>query len=281
MIMKNSEKHIDVALPSDVYRTLKSKCASESISVQDFVAETISTTIARSSSHDKLKDEDKDAKKRILNLFRETSEFNEADSTELTKLADTASWLKFSKGQTIFREQEAANFFSIMASGLAKIFKSSEKGLEFTIDIVRRGEMYGGSSIVSGLTYAMGMKALEDTEMVLIPKKSFLDFISENPKINYKLICLERVRIDKLLTKLIGMLTERADERIIKVLKELSSSYGNIMCFTHKEIADMSGTTSETVSRLMTNLRNRGALKLGRSKIQIIDENKLSTEKYK
>jgi CRP-like cAMP-binding protein len=279
--MKNSEKHIDVALPSNVYRTLKSKCASKSVSIQDFVADTISMTITCPLPNEKLKYEDKDTKKRILRLFSEAPELNEADSFQLTKLADTASWVKFSKGQTIFREQEAANFFSIMASGSAKIFKSSEKGLEFTIDIVGRGEMYGGSSIVSGLTYAMGMKALEDTEMILIPKKSFLEFISDNPKINYKLISLERTRIDKLLTKLIGMLTERADERIIKVLKELSHNYGNVMYFTHKEIADMSGTTGETVSRLMTNLRNCGALKLGRSKIQIIDENKLSTEKYK
>jgi CRP/FNR family cyclic AMP-dependent transcriptional regulator len=273
--MNNQEKQIHVRLTSEVYRKLKGKCAYEELSVQDYVANLIGQSLTQHAPRGKINVHGRDSKQEILETIKECALLNDFPEAELKKLADTANLLHFSKGQLMLREQEIPEALHIVANGLVKIYKTSPSGKEFTVDILPRGEIFGGMSLISGFAYSSGAQAMEEVDIVAIPKESFLAFTSHNPEITARINRLENVRKGDLFTKLIGLVTDRAEQRVSKVLNELLEKYGSTLSLTHKDIAEMSGTTSETVTRVLTNLKNRGAIRVSRGKMQIINKDKL------
>ncbi len=68
---------------------------------------------------------------------------------------------------------------------------------------------------------------------------------------------------------------ERVEQRIARTLLRLSSKLGHTLPFTRQEIADMSGTTTETAIRVMSRLKDGGIIRSVRGKIVILDELKL------
>jgi CRP/FNR family transcriptional regulator, cyclic AMP receptor protein len=267
--MKTHQKQIHIRLTPDVLRKLKYKCAYDSKSLQDFVEEIIARNITPSVLFDKCKIEEIDNKTEILNLFNECPIFHNVDSIELGKLANFAELLRFEKGRIIVREEESPNSLLIVAGGLLKIFKGTSSGRDLTIHFLSRGEIFGEDSLISGFRYSVGAQAIVDSKIVFISKQKFLEFTTRNPQVITKISSLQRERISILLSKLANMVTDKADERVLKVLDELMNKFGNTLCFSHKEIAEMSGITNETASRIMTNLKNRGIISLSRSTIVI------------
>jgi len=68
---------------------------------------------------------------------------------------------------------------------------------------------------------------------------------------------------------------ERVEQRLASVLLMLSAKLGPILPFTRQELADMVGTTTETVIRIMSSLKDRRIIRTVRGKVTIIDEVKL------
>jgi CRP-like cAMP-binding protein len=272
--MNDQEKQIHVRLTPEIYRKLKGKCAYEGLSVQDHVAELVSQSLKQSVPQGKL-DKAQGGKQAILTAIRECSLLNDCPEVDLKKLASAASMIHYSKGQLMLREEEVPEALHIIAGGLVRIYKLSPSGREFTIDVLSKGEIFGGMSLISGFAYSSGAQAMEEVDTVAIPKEPFLAFTSRNPEITSRITRLENVRKGTLFTKLIELVTDKAEQRVSKVLSELITKYGSTLSLTHKDIAEMSGTTSETVTRIMTTLKNRGAIRLSRGKVQIIDKDKL------
>jgi len=270
----NHEKQIHIRLTPEVYRKLKGKCAYEGLSVQDHVADLIAQSVKQHVSQGKTNKGQTD-RQAILEAIRECSLLNDFPEAELRKLANAAAMIHFSKGQLMLREEDIPQALHIVANGLVRIYKISPSGREFTIDVLSKGEIFGGMSLISGFTYSSGAQSMEEVDVVAIPKEPFLAFASRNPEITARITRLENVRKGTLFTKLIELVTDKAEQRVSKVLNELITKYGSTLSLTHKDIAEMSGTTSETVTRIMTNLKNRGAIRLSRGKVQIIDKDKL------
>ena len=67
----------------------------------------------------------------------------------------------------------------------------------------------------------------------------------------------------------------KTENRVIRTLDDLRNKFGDNLPLTHKEIADMCGTTNETVTRILVNLKKQEALKLSRGNIQIINISKM------
>jgi CRP-like cAMP-binding protein len=212
----------------------------------------------------------------VFHLFRETPIFEGVNPSELMILAENSVRLHFDKHQTIVMEEDRAEFCYFTLNGLLKITKTSPSGREIIIDVLVRGGMFGIASIVRGYIFPDEVHAIEDTDIVSIPKNIFVAFASRNPGVMTKIVEFVMVKMAALYTRLIDLSTDKASNRVIKVLHELRRKFGDILPFTHKEIAEMSGTTTETASRILINLKKRGALRLRRGNIQVMDATRLS-----
>jgi CRP-like cAMP-binding protein len=275
-VMNKPEKQIHVRLTSDIYRALKDRCSFESLSVQEYISGITAKSLYPRSFDGKANYTAQDPKTIALSLFRECTIFNGVNFSELERLADVAKLIHFAENQIITREGDKVfDFLYIIASGLLKVFKGSSSGKEFTIDILAKGDVFGESALFGKFTYFSSTQSIDDLDIVSISKRDFLAFTSHNPDVITRIANLQQARLKNLSTKLIGMITEKAQQRVVTTLKILMDKFGSTLYFNHTLIAELSGTTSETVTRSLNHLKRAGAIKLFRGKVQIIAPDKL------
>ena len=273
--MENQKRQIHVRLLEESYRKLKAKCAVEGTTIQDRLARLITNSLSQPHLAIQSKYGEKSGELDIIKVLQECPILSTVDRLELEKLAKFASILHFGRGAIIVLDEETPTKFHIIKDGIVKVFKTSQAGKEFTIDIRYRGEIIGLIPVIKGIPHFASTRALADTEIVAISRQDFLDFIDRNPAVASRITDSEFQRICDLHERLMGLMADNASRRLVKTLFALFGKYGSTLHFTHQEIAEMSGISTETATRIMTQLKNSGILKSARGKLIITNAEKL------
>ncbi len=212
------------------------------------------------------------AKAEIIKQFPIFSALNQEELAELSRLA---TWRRFAPGEAIFWEGEVPHWFYIVAEGKVKAFKQSSSGKEFIIAFFGPGEMFGEVAIFENKTYPASAQAVAVTRILGIRREEFLAFLSGHPQVALSIISVLGGRLRDAQSRLGDMAGERVEQRLARILLMLSAKLGSELPFTRQEIADMSGTTTETAIRIMSRLRDGGIIGATRGRIVILDEEKL------
>lgn len=270
--MVNAEKQLHVRLTTDVYRELKIKCASELMSMQDYLSNLIKVKLAEDSQKNQAEAEEEVLgynKSYTLELLQSSPLFSGASQNDLIKLANTSIIQHFSKGESIIREGDIPNWYHIIIEGSARVSKISLSGKEFTIFIRRAGDSIGQPSVILGKPHIASTIALEESDILSIEREEMLKFLARNNTVSSRLMHLAMERICQLFETLIDMSSSNATQRVIKTLSKLTSIHGTTLQLTHQDIATMSWTTMETVTRVINKLKNADIITVGRSRIMI------------
>ena len=111
--------------------------------------------------------------------------------------------------------------------------------------------------------------------MVAIEREYVRRFINRNPALADEIIGNIVKRLKAIQDRVLEMLTCSVSERLIKILVPLSFQFGKVLPLTHQDIADLTGTSRETISRKMEMLQDQGVIMTQRGRVVIMDENKL------
>jgi len=268
--MVKTEKQLHVRLTTDVYRELKIKCASELISMQDYLSNLVKVNLTKDSHKNQVEEETLGYNKSYaLELLQCSPLFSGATQSDLIKLANASIIQHFSKGESIIREGDIPNLYHIIINGSARVSKISLSGKEFTIFIRRTGESIGQPSVILGKPHIASTIALEESDILSIDREEMLKFLAQNNTVSSRLMYLAMERICQLFETLIEMSSNNTTQRVIKTLSKLTSIHGTILQLTHQDIATMSWTTMETVTRVIKKLKNADIITVGRSRIII------------
>lgn len=211
----------------------------------------------------------------LVEFFRQLPIFASLDEDELNKMAGLATPHHFRRGEFVFLEGDAVPSFHIVQEGRVKAFKQSPSGKEFTTSVFRRGETFGECPVFDEKPCPASAQALDEATVLTIRREDFLPFVTRNPIIAMRIICILAERTNRAHNMLMDMAAERVEQRLARVLLTLSAEYGSALPFTKHEIADMAGTTTETAIRLMHRFQDSGIIRSARGKTIILDETKL------
>jgi len=200
------------------------------------------------------------------------SSLNEDELAELSKLAIEHS---FKTGEFVFWEGDTPDYFYVVAEGRIKVLKHSSLGKEFIIAFFDPGEMFGEVAVFENKPYPASTQAVTETRVLAIRKEDFLFFLAHRPQVALGIINVLGGRLRDAQGRLKDLAGERVEQRLAKTLLMLSSKLGSTLPFTRQEIADMTGTTTETAIRLMSRLKDTGIIRSLRGKTVILDEAKL------
>lgn len=209
------------------------------------------------------------------NVLKRALIFSGLNEGELTGLAEMAVEHQYTAGEYIFWEGDLPEWFYVLASGRAKAVKESTSGKEVIIAFFGPGEMFGEVAVFENRPYPASAIASVDTMVVAIRKHDFLDFLAKQPEVVLRIINILSGRLRESQGRLRDLAGERVEQRVARILLNLSAKLGNELPFTRQEIADMAGTTVETAIRFMTRLREGGIIRSDRGKIIILNMTKL------
>lgn len=184
----------------------------------------------------------------------------------------------YHKHAYVFRSGDPGRNVYVLEHGRAKIYKVSDSGKEVILWFCFPGEVFGLAEACRGGSRDVYAQACTDAVIHRIPRERFSAFLEERPRVAMQVIDLLSCRLRVLGDILTNLATDDASSRVIKLLLRLCSRYGRVgnrcwqlgqpmesaVCvdipLTHQEIADMLGTSRQTVSTVMGDLKRCGVL---------------------
>jgi len=171
----------------------------------------------------------------------------------------------YPKSSTLFRENEEARGIYVLCDGSAKITMSSSEGKTLILRIALPGEILGLTEVLAGKTYGITVETLHTSRVSFVRREDFLRFLAQHPEA-YSNVARElsshyHQACEQLRT--VG-LSSSISERLVRLFLDWSSATPESVNgkkikvpLTHEEIGEFIGTSRETVTRTLSDLKNR------------------------
>jgi CRP/FNR family cyclic AMP-dependent transcriptional regulator len=188
-------------------------------------------------------------------------------STEV--LASIASLLierRFRKHKTIVEEGAPGDYMYIISEGRVKVTKLSGDGREKILELLDVGDFFGEMSLFDDAPRSASVKAMSDVRILALARNDFLRLLSGSPGLALSVIqeLIRRLRqVDEQASSLsFQRVKERTMGLLVRLAKEATTHGGRrkTPILTHQQIADMIGTSRETVTRAVKGLKDEGWL---------------------
>jgi CRP/FNR family transcriptional regulator len=197
-----------------------------------------------------------------LELFQGLSE------TEAQKVARLCTERKYRRAATIFSKGDPANALFIVKSGKVRIRSLSDKGTETIVHILKEGAIFG-ELLLSEEQRAFTAVAGTDALVTVLPKGGLVDLLASIPTISKNFIRLLSKRLAKVEMESGDFGHTWSYNRLTKVLLRLCEEHGKEtpkgtvipLRLTHEDLANLIGTTRETVTTQMIRFRRMGLVK--------------------
>ena len=199
-------------------------------------------------------------------LLKNVSLFEGLEENELKALAETTSARTFPKDNVIILAEDQGDTMFIIQRGRVKVSIVSEDGREVILSTLGSGDFFGDMSLLDSKPRSANVTATEETDLLMLRRADFIRLIQTIPQIAIKLLAVLAGRLRKTDRKIEGLALSDVTGRITQTLLQLAEDQGiysqeGVLIRnrpTHQELANMSGTTRETVSRILKRLENQG-----------------------
>jgi CRP/FNR family transcriptional regulator, cyclic AMP receptor protein len=222
--------------------------------------------------------------KKVLSNFTLFRDLNEQEIEKIVQISISRTW---KKNSYVFLQGEPLDNVYFIEDGKVKIYKSDVNGREQIVSILKKGEMFPHVGFFRKGSYPANAEVLEKAMLVTVPIAKFENVLIENPELCIKVFKVLGEKIVDLQNRLEEQILNNTYEQIIKLLIRLGDKHGTknedgtITLkneFTNKDLANMIGTTRETVSRTLTKMKKEDLIEMDDDGNMILDPERLMDE---
>ena len=220
-----------------------------------------------------------------VDTLRRVPFFTVLPGDELRALAAHCVARRLGKEEMLVAEGDACDGLFIVQSGAIKVFKMAENGREQVLVIERAGSTVGELSIFDGGTFPASAVAVEDSTLLFLPKKEFMDLCRRNSEVALAVIrtlawrfrylaeLVEELSLKEVSQRLAGFLLDRAQRLGVQTRRGVEFP----LEVTNQQIGAEIGTVRDLVSRNLRRFVDRGLIRLERRKVIVLDIAELET----
>ena len=210
--------------------------------------------------------------------------FAEMDAGELDDVIARAKAQRIPKGTAVFRQGEQTKSFFVLLHGRLKVVKVTPSGQQVLIRFVNPGDIYGIAKALSREDYPATATAVIDSVTLVWPSDIWDEFMTSHPSMSLNVMRMMGDRLQEAHTRVKELSTEEVERRVAHTLLRLiaqsgrSTEEGVMIDFpiTQQDLAQASGTTFHSVSRILSGWESEGLVTIGRRKVVVSDVEGLS-----
>jgi len=184
---------------------------------------------------------------------------------------------QYKRGDVLYQEGNRISGFYCINTGIIKVFKTGFDGKEQIIRFARKGDIIAYRSVLSNELACTSAKVIEDCQVCFIPSEILISFIKSNPAYAFELIKLACHELGEANSFITDIAQKTVRERLAEVLLFLVNDFGlddqkflNIS-LTREELANIVGTATESVIRLLSEFKSDKLVELNGRKIKILN----------
>lgn len=214
-----------------------------------------------------------------IELLKTVSLFWDLDKTELGYISDKMVSKKFESGNLIFLEESEGKNLFFVVEGSVKVTRLSKDGREVILAMLNAGDFFGEMSLLDGEARSANVIALEKTEVLSLNRDDFLVVLHDYPKIAIQLLKEMTSRLRKSDRQIVSLSLSDAEKRIALCIVRFADEQGVIKngqvtipkIPIQQDIANMAGTSRETVSRAMSLLTEEKYIERNGKELKILN----------
>jgi CRP-like cAMP-binding protein len=201
-------------------------------------------------------------------IFRKFALFAELDDRELGSVANVAKSRRYAKDDVVFHADESGDIFCLIKEGQVKVTMISPEGKEIILSMLGPGDFFGEMALLDDEPRSATVIATEPLEVVTIWRSDFLQILAENFPLTRKVLAELSKRLRNASNRIESLATMDVYGRLARFFLDLARDQGKVLDNgyvavtrpTHQAIANMIGTSRETVSRLIHDLMKQNLL---------------------
>jgi len=206
------------------------------------------------------------------------SVFSDLSDDQFDFLNYEKSIVQLHKGQVLFLQDTKPHGLYCIKKGKVKIFRRGSEGKEQIVRLAADADVVGYRALLSEESYQCGAAALEETTLCYVPRQALKQIMENNVNIYKKMISLLSSDLKNAESKISELAQKPVRERVAETLMVLKNKYGleadgatlNVV-LTREELANLVGTATESLIRILSDFKKEGIIELDHKKIRIVD----------
>ena len=203
---------------------------------------------------------------------------------DLDAILQKARSLRIARDQVVFEQEEEAHSFFLLLDGHVRVVKTTPDGQQVIVRYISAGELMGIAHALGRTTYPASAIAAVDCVVLAWPGHLWDEMAASFPSFGAGTYRTVGARLQETQAHVVELATEQVEQRVAHALLRLVKQTGRktgegiLIDFpiSRQDIAEMTGTTLHTVSRLLTAWEGKGLVLSGRQKVTVTDRDRLS-----
>ncbi|WP_010542233.1 Crp/Fnr family transcriptional regulator [Dietzia alimentaria] len=226
-----------------------------------------------------------------LAVLRHAPFFADLDADGIADVDAHAVVLSWAAGDAVYTEGEPGGHLYLVAHGQAKAYQDTEDGRTVVVDLLAPGDMFGGFDTLGKPEYGETVEAFGTLCALRISDEDFREILVRYPEVALRVVDDLAGQLGDARTTVLQQSTRTVAERVAATLLRIADKFGEArsgfggddshgtllqLPLTRVDLAGMTGSTPESVSRVMSRLRREGIIDSGRRWTAVLDRDRLA-----
>jgi CRP/FNR family transcriptional regulator len=201
---------------------------------------------------------------------------------DLGQIADVAIPRAYPRGVRVFHEGDSSDACYIVRSGDLRVTREHSDGRAIALATLGPGDIFGELAMFDGGLRSASVETLDDSELLALPAADLKRLLAEHPEISVKLITALVRRLRETNERVARQSFQTVPSRVAGVLSRLIAEEswpegrdGITVRMTQADLAQLAGTSRESVSRFLATLERAGVVRVGRGRVTIVEPRRL------
>ncbi len=187
----------------------------------------------------------------------------------------------YKKKQIIYKEGAHSHYLYYIVSGKVKTYRTHEDGKDLVMDLYNEGDFFGYVTLLEGTAHKENAETIEETELVLIPKKDFEELMNSSPSAAKKFIGLLAKNLIEKEKQLLGIAYNTLRKKVAEALVSLQKKYHTnknepyLIDISRDDLATIAGTATESLIRTLSDFKSENLIDIKSGKVIITNDKKL------
>ena len=223
-----------------------------------------------------------------VELLRSVPLFADLEEGELERFSHVAVPRSFPAGTRVFHEGDSSDACYIVSDGSFRVTREHSDGRAITLATLGPGEIFGELAMLDGDRRSASAESITDGTLLALPANDVRSLLARNPQIALKLVAGLVRRLRAANARLSRQSFQTVPSRVAGILAQLSrEGQGEdgeprevTIRMNQTDLAQLAGTSRESVSRFLAELERAGVVRSGRGRVTVLEPNKLRNYIY-
>jgi CRP/FNR family transcriptional regulator len=217
-----------------------------------------------------------------IDLLSRVPLFSELSRGELERISRVSVARSFPSGVRVFHEGDHSDACYLVRSGDLRVTREHPDGRAIALATLGPGDIFGELAMLDGEARSASVETLSDAELLALPAVDVRRLLKDHPGISVKLIAALTRRLRETNERVARQSFQTVPSRVAGVLNQLIAEesasegrHGITIRMTQADLAQLAGTSRESVSRFLATLERAGVVQVGRGRVTVVEPRRL------